>query len=508
MKKIIIRIVAAVICLGAIAAGLVYYLSPDTLKVTAVERGTISPRLAGTGIVEGDRKLTVYSDVSGVIDDRFVDPGDRVKKGDPLIGYSGESQQDQVDLAATDVEYSEKILGAATDSRESYQSKLDTAKKKISECEQVYALLEQQIMSLNSGVYLSDYELKERKKSCEAEVANIQGEIAKDQARLSKVESDLKSMELKGVNTDEQKKEVDEYVQKAKKYQEEIGDMNKSISGLQRDVICLPQEGMDPKTHDRYLVLQNNLDTVMRIWTEAKTDRDTSQSMLTAYQEIYSDEQQVERNKLTLTQAEKELAKAAGGSTAPADGVITACLVDEGAYVDKGHPVIEMQTSGGYKVKMMVSKYDIPSVHEGQKADIALGNVQYTGTVSKINQAAENDSSGKAKASVEITVDTGDDLIVGLEADVTVLLEDTINILKVPVECVYSDDDGSFVYVVDDEQKVMKKYVTTGLKDSLYIEIEGLDEGAHVISDPDAGTHVGEKIKEEMQEADAENAPA
>ncbi len=497
MKKIIIRIVAAVICLGAIIAGLVYYLTPDTLKVTTVERGTISPSLTGTGIVEGDRKLTIYSDVGGVIDARFVNPGDRVKKGDLLIGYSGDSQQNQVDLAATDVEYSEKILGAATDSRENSQSRLDAAKRKITECEQVYALLEQQIMTLNSGVYLSDYELKERRKICEAEIANIQGEIAKKQEGLSKVESDLKSLELKGVETDGQKKAVDEYVKQAKEYQEKIGDMNKSISGLQRDVICLPQEGMDPETHDRYLVLQSNLDTVMRIWTEAKTERDTSQSMLTAYQEIYSDEQQVEKNKLSLSQAKEELAKAVGGSTAPADGIITACLVDEGAYVDKGHPVIEMQTSGGYKVKMMVSKYDIPLVHMGQKADIKLGNVKYSGTVSKINQAAESDSSGKAKAGVEISVDTEDELIVGLEADVIVLLEDAADILRVPSECVYSDDDGSFVYIVNDEKKAEKKYVTCGLKDSLYTEIEGLDEGAHVINDPDAATHVDEKIKEE-----------
>ena len=100
-------------------------------------------------------------------------------------------------------------------------------------------------------------------------------------------------------------------------------------------------------------------------------------------------------------------------------------------------------------------------------------------------------------------MDTDDELIVGLEADVTVLLEDAINILKVPAECVYSDDDGSFVYIVDDEKKVQKKYVTTGLKDSLYTEIEGLDEGAHVVSDPAAGTHVDEKIKEDVQEEDA-----
>lgn len=496
MKKMIKRVLIAVLCLAAVGGGLYYYFMPDTLVVATVSRGTISPKVTGTGIVEGDRKITIYSDVGGTIDDRFVENGDRVKKGDLLIGYSGDAQKNDVDLAATDVEYSEKILGAATGNRATYQSKYNTAKKKIAECEAVYGLLELQMMSLNSGVYLSDYELNQRKKSYEAEIAKKEGELAEKQAKLTKVESDLKAVELK---EEKDTKKIDEYVDKAKKYQDDIGDLNEDISQLHKDEICLPQEGMDPETHDRYLVLENNLETVMRIWTDAKTDRDTSQSMLTAYQEIYADEQQVERDKLTLTKAEKELAKAVNGGVAPEDGIITACLVDVGAYVDKGVPVIEMQTAGSYKIRMMVSKYDISEVHEGQDAEIKIGNMKYAGKVSKINQAAESDASGKAKASVELDVDTEDDLIVGLDADVTVILEDATDVLRVPSECVYRDDDGSFVYIITDGE-VTKEYVTTGRNDSMYTEIEGLAEGTHVVSDPDAGKHVGEKIIEEVNE--------
>ena len=43
-----------------------------------------------------------------------------------------------------------------------------------------------------------------------------------------------------------------------------------------------------------------------RMWSDARTERDTAQSMLTAYKEIVADEHQVERNKLTLSKAEKE----------------------------------------------------------------------------------------------------------------------------------------------------------------------------------------------------------
>ncbi len=492
MKKTIRIVLIIVICLAVAGGGTYYFLMPDTLKVTTVSHGTVSPELTGTGILHGNRTMTVYSDVGGVIDERYVEVGDRVKKGDLLIGYSGDTQQTEVDLAATDVEFSEKILGAASDNRADYLGKYNAAKKKITECEQVYALLESQIMALNSGVYLSDYELNQRKKNCEADIAKMQGEIADKQAELSKLEADLKAAELK-----EDTKNVDKLVAKAKEYQDEIGDLNESISKVQRDEICLPQEGMDPATHDRYLVLENNLDTVMRIWTEARTDKDTYQSMLTAYQEIYADEQQVERDKISLTQAEKELQKAVNGTASPEDGIITECLVDVGAYVEKGVPVMELQSADSYKVKMSVSKYDIAQVHEGQKAEIKIGNIRYGGKVSKISQAAESDVSGKAKAAVEIDIDTKDDLIVGLEADVTLKLEEATDVLRVPTECIYQDDDGTFVYITD-KREVRKAYVTTGYKDSLFTEVRGIAEGTHVVNDPEAPTHVGEKILEDL----------
>ena len=232
------------------------------------------------------------------------------------------------------------------------------------------------------------------------------------------------------------------------------------------------------------------------MWSDARTDRDTAQSMLTAYQEIYADQQTVERNRLSLTQAEKELERAKGGTVAPSDGIITACLVD-GAYVEKGVPVFEMQSDNGYKVNMMVSKYDIASVRTGQKADIKIGNQRYEGKVAKINQAAENDASGKAKASIEINIDTDEDMIVGLDADVTLKLEDAMGVLKVPTECIYNDDDGSFVYVIEDGE-VAKKYVTIGVKDSEYTQIEGIEEGTHVVDDPGAASNLGEEVEEEI----------
>ena len=494
MKKIIKTVVIVILILGAAGAGLYYYMMPETLKVVEADKGVVSPILSGTGKIEGDRKVTVYSDVAGVIAERFVEKGERVKQGDLLVGYVGESQQNNVDMAATDVEYSEKILGAASDNRAKYQRKYNQAVKQIEQCKSVYALLELNIMSININDHAKDYQIREQQKVYQNDIYKMQEEISEKQSDLAKIEVDLKAIELK---EEDNPKKVDELRDKAKDKQDDIKKLNEKISDAQRASLCLPQEGMDPETFKQYTIYQNDLDTVTRMWSDARTDRDTAQSMLTAYQEIYADEQTVERNKLSLTQAEKELARAKGGTVAPSDGIITNCLVDAGAYVDKGVPVFEMQSDDSYKVKMMVSKYDIASVREGQTAEIKIGNMEYEGKVSKINQTAENDASGKAKASIEIDIDTDEDMIVGLEADVTLKLEDAMGVLKVPTESIYNDDEGSFIYIIEDGV-VAKKYVTVGIKDSSFTQVEGIEEGTHVLIDPAAADNLGESVNEEM----------
>ena len=494
MKKIIKTVIIVILILGAVGAGLYYYMMPETLKVVVADKGVVSPMLSGTGKIEGDRKVKIYSDVAGVIDERYVEKGERVKKGDLLVGYAGDSQQNSVDLAATDVEYSEKILGAASDNRAKYQRKYNAAVKQIEECKSVYALLEVNIMSININDQAKTYQIKEQQKAYQNDIYKMQEEISEKQSDLSKIEVDLKAIELK---SEEDPEKIDELRDRAKDKHNDIKELNEKISDAQRASLCLPQEGMDPETYKQYTVYQNNLETVTRMWSEARTDRDTAQSMLTAYQEIYADQQTVEHNKLSLSQAEKELQKAKNGTVSPSDGIITNCLVDAGAYVEKGVPVFEMQTDNGYKVNMMVSKYDIASVREGQSADIKIGNMEYVGKVSKINQAAENDASGKAKASIEIDIDTDEDMIIGLDADVTLKLADAMGVLKVPTECIYNDDEGSFVYVIEDGT-VAKKYVTIGVKDSMNTQVEGIEEGAHVVIDPGASSSLGEEVKEEV----------
>ena len=489
--KILKRVILILILLAAIGGGVYYYMLPEEVSVTTVDKGIISPRLNMTGNVEGNEIITVYADVAGTIREKYVTKGERVSAGDLLLSYEGVSQQNAVDVVLTNIEYDQKIIDSIKSSRGTNQSKLNNANTRIGQCEMVYANIKFNIMALDSDKYSKDYERSRKQQIIQNDIVKMQDEVSSDQTKLAKIEVELKKAELL-----EEKKDVSELVSKAERLQDEIKETNTAISKNQRDIICLPIEGMDPETYSHYIVLQNDLETVTRLWSEARTDRDTAQSMIRAYDEILGNEQKKALDELSLDQAMVELTKAQNGCVSPSDGVITKCYVDDGANVEKGAPVFEMQKADSYKVKLLISKYDISSIQLGQTAIINIGNTEYRGKVANISQYAEADSSGKAKANVDIKLFTTDPMIVGMEADVVINLEETTDAVRVPNECIYTDDNGSYLFTIDNESVVRKVYVSTGANDSTFTQIvSGLNEGDTIVYDLSAAEYEDQEIK-------------
>lgn len=500
MKKgLIKKAVIAVACLAVAGSGAYYMLKPDTIEVVVVRKNNISPVISGVGKIEGDRKITVYSAVDGVVSERLTAVGERVKSGDILLRYSDDTQQKQIAIAETDVKYSKKSLDDIQALRTQYQNSIDTANTQIAECERRYSEIESQIRTLSSENYNTEYSQATKRNTIDSDINSLQSQIQEKQAELSNVELEFKEMELlESEDAERLKAKLDTLLQQIREYQSDIAWLNEQIAKLQSDSISMPVDGMQPETYDNYLALQNDLEIVMRKWTDAKTQKETAQSMLAAYNEISSYEQQLAHDELSLSNAVNELKKSKSGTSAPANGIITNCLVDAGAYVEKGTPVAEMQTDNSYKVRMMISKYDIASVRLGQEADIKVGDKFYRGKVEKIDQSAEDDISGKAKAAIEIRLDTDESFIIGLDADVTLYLESAEDVLSVPTECLFADDEGAYVYVYENET-VKKQYVDVGKKDSSYAQIEGISEGTHVACEPSAGSYADAKVKEKVK---------
>ncbi|MCR5420794.1 MAG: HlyD family efflux transporter periplasmic adaptor subunit [Lachnospiraceae bacterium] len=489
--KVLKKVILIILLLAAVGGGLYYYMLPEEVSVTFADKGIISPKLNLTGNIEGNENITIYADVSGTISGKYVNKGERVSEGDLLLTYGDEDQKNAVDVAQTNIEYGQKIIDSISGSRAENQNKLKKANERIGQCEVVYATLKMNIMSIDSNKYAKDYDRSRNTQIIQNDIIKMQDEVSSRQSELAKIEIELKKAELLGDNSG-----VARLAEESKQIQDQISETNTAISKCQRDMICLPLEGMDPATYDQYILLQNDLETVTRLWSEARTDRDTAQSLIRAYDEILGTQQKKALDELSLDQALTELEKAQDGCVAPSDGVITGCYVDEGANVEKGAPVFEMQKADNYKVKLLISKYDISSVKVGQTAVINIGDTEYRGRVENISQYAEADASGKAKAAVDIELFTTDTLIVGMEADVIINLETTIDALRVPNECLYTDDDGTYLFIVDIDKNVRKKYVSVGVKDDLYTQIlSGISENEMIVNDLSAAEYEDQEIE-------------
>jgi len=112
--------------------------------------------------------------------------------------------------------------------------------------------------------------------------------------------------------------------------------------------------------------------------------------------------------------------------------------------------------------------------------------------VESIAAVAEPDASGKPKVKVTVVFsDKEFKPIIGLEAEVSILTGDKDDALVVDSKGVYTDDEGDYVYVLNNGQ-VERKNIKVGLKGKGKAEIlSGLEAGEEVITSPITEEEIG-----------------
>ena len=179
------------------------------------------------------------------------------------------------------------------------------------------------------------------------------------------------------------------------------------------------------------------------------------------------------------------------------DGIMIEKLVEDLAYVTEGTPLFTIESSDELLVEVMISKYDIGMIKEGQKAKVSIGDKSYEGLVSNISHLAQNDSSDKNKVKVDIHISNPDgNVILGIETDVIIYEEEKQKALLIPYSALYSDDDGEYCYLVSDGI-IEKRYIETGVETEESIEIlDGLSLGEYVITDAITDDQIGDRAYE------------
>lgn len=169
---------------------------------------------------------------------------------------------------------------------------------------------------------------------------------------------------------------------------------------------------------------------------------------------------------------------------APYDGVLIALATTKGNYTTPNTTFATFASLDDVSLLVSLTKKDLDSLDVGDKASIKILDKTYDGVVSQVNRMATTTANGTTSIGAIVDIKTpDDDIYIGLEGKATITTADETGVNSIPIEALNSDNDGDYVYVVDNMMTVSKKYIETGISSADYIEVKsGLDESDWIVT--------------------------
>ena len=466
-KKMVIALFVAAVC---VVGAIVYTLLPETIAVEKVTKGNVQAYISEVGNISADDPITVYSPVAGKISDVKFNNYDTVSAGDVLATYDLTTFEEGVKSAAANKKYYQDGYNAAVSKNNEYKQMLNVAQVEGEANKEIYAGLLESRDQLAITKEARSQEIQYQINKLEAQLATLSADLSSAQADLSSAEGDD--------DRDDAQSRVD--------------SIYHQIDSNRKALMSIDTRSMTIEEYTVYLEVLRNLDLIDKFWTQNKEQLNIAKQAVVSDSQIAQYSDSIELAKIQETQANRNMEMAEQGLLVSCDGTIVKRLADPGSIVAAGDPIFEVQPASGYKAKVMISRFDIGSVAVGQKADIVIGGTTYQGKVSSVSPVAETDSSNKPKVKVFVSID--DDSAkptIGLEADVKIYTQEKNDVLTVSDTAVYTDDKGSYVYVIEDG-KITRKDVTAGASGGGKVEIvDGLSENQEVITEPVSEDEVG-----------------
>ena len=426
-------ILAAVVAIGTIS---INANAAMTVKAYKADRGELSQIVEINGNVETDTSLTYYADIDGKIGVVHVKEGDFVKKGDLLISYN----EEKLDyLASLEDLKAQSDLGGYNNSMQQGGRVAGL----YSEAKRNLTVLDQQIADTQAAITQTQNDLLERRSALADEGAKLQISLI-DWADKPDSDEYENLQKLVQSNAYEQ-----QYGADIVQMQEELDRLNVQLAAC--------------KEYKAEMTSQKAA-TVTGLMTQGAKDQ------LEAVKAS---------NEMISADKKEKYEEAKQGIRAEFDGIVRKISTVEGSMVAEGTPLITLDSSNDIVLKLSVNKYDIVNMEEGQTASVRIKNKDYTGKVSRIERMTNEDSTG---IGVEVTLDEPDsDIILGLEAKVKIVAAASEDVLRIPMDALSTDENGSYVFVVENKKAVMKS-VETGIKNDDMVEIvSGLVEGDAVV---------------------------
>lgn len=204
---------------------------------------------------------------------------------------------------------------------------------------------------------------------------------------------------------------------------------------------------------------------------------------------------------LALEEYREELSKTVEEIRSPFEGTIISMTAEENYRVNTQEELLEIADLSDIKITAQVAEYDINNVKTGQEVRVKPEMFEKKKTLKGRVAAIANistDSTSDSEAYVEVTIELeGNDnnFLPGFTTDVEIVYQSKKDTIFVPRSALVSQGDMIYVYRVNDENRVSKRTVETGITNKENIEIlSGLRDGEKILLNVDKGLEEGAKV--------------
>lgn len=434
------------------------------VETTQAFRGDLQESIRTSGSVLSEKKKVIFAPVSGTLGEVYVAAGDVVSAGETIISYDMEKLENSFRESRLQQDKSTAVYDAGQAEDKNNQWKLYEATHNLE-------ILNQQITDTRAYIKKLQEELNKNKR-------DTNNAFATESMDLNNSLQDLQK-QLSALTPG-----TEEYANKEK----EIQDVNKALS--------YNSYASSAATNSDYVMeMQQKIEDAQDKLTEYEKYKSEMEAQKTSSQgAVWNDYDKKQKNAdkeladLSYETAQKDYNLATEGISADFDGVITECSAIAGEGVTSGTKLLTLESTQLLKVSFQASKSDIEKLAVGQNADVVISGKTYPGEIRKINRMAQKNDSGSPMVGVEVHLtEVDDNIILGMDAKVTVYTKKAENTLLIPVEVINADRDGDFLYAAENGV-VVKKQIVCGISTDTYTEVlEGITEEDQIITGSYAG---------------------
>ncbi|MDD3218743.1 MAG: efflux RND transporter periplasmic adaptor subunit [Lachnospiraceae bacterium] len=464
-----------------------------SMHVVQAQKGDVKEVLNASGMIQSDLVQIVYSPVNATVQESLLKSGQPVSKGAKLITFDVtdlEKNNTESQLNKKSTEYTNQ---ATIDSTNQSNSQAATAANKANQqAANSYNIAVNQYNAVANTIP----QLQAAANAEEQSNAVTVQTLAQMQPQLDELDAKIKE---KTAEKEVIQRNLDNY----QAYQDDGGletqaQLLSRVNALTQEItVTLPNErSVLEEQMSQYAVAtsaQEALAAANAQLTELKNQVDSLGANLNSASadttgltqgQLGSMEVSEQLAELSAMTAAQLVEKGKEGISADFDGVVSEVQVQKGTMVTQGSPLFTLSSNTQVSVKMEVSTNDYDKLEKGKKADIKLGNKNYTGTVSEIDKIASTNEKGNSVIYAYIKIDNPDaDVCIGVSAKVTLTAAEVKGAVTVPSEVINISSEGEFVYQIKDG-KIVKVPVSVGVTSDNIVEIaDGLKIGDEVVSE-------------------------